>query len=100
VRCERGRIDAGCDAARFQQHCQSQEKCETKKPSPKLHFTIPGRTRPICCLVHLSAQFIGCKSLAKSRNRRRLSCNCPIVGDLCPSAQCKSTKLSIAESAP
>jgi hypothetical protein len=55
VRRERGRVDAGRDTIRFQQHCNSQEECETKKTGPELHFTIPGSTRPIWSLIHLLA---------------------------------------------
>jgi len=46
VRRERGWIDAGCDATRLQQNCQSQEKCQTKKTGPNLHFTIHALHHP------------------------------------------------------
>ena len=50
MRRERTRVDVGGDATRLQQYCQCQEKCETKKPSAKLHETIPGGG-PIQCLL-------------------------------------------------
>ena len=84
MRSERAGIDAGGNAAGFQHDGDSCEKCETKKTGPELHFTIPGRTRPICCLPLIVGLVtdLRCKSLAKSPLRWLASGNCPIVGDL------------------